>query len=120
MAILTGIQETAVKSKALRIVVLAGPGAGKTRTLTARVAHLVQNCKVQPDRILVVTFTRKAAEELRIRTGYTVKWTGTFHSICYRMLREAKSVSKHYSILSAKDQQILIELMAGQFNLKSG
>src|SRR6185312_1561165 len=74
------------------LVVFAGAGSGKTRVITYRIAHLVGERGVPAERILAVTFTNKAAGEMRARiagilSGSTNPWIGTFHSICARLLR---------------------------------
>ena len=71
---------------------IAGAGSGKARVLTYRIAHLIQAHKVPPYRILAVTFTNKAAQEMQERIMDLVGpaagvWMGTFHSICVRILR---------------------------------
>ncbi|MBM3210887.1 hypothetical protein FJZ33_01620, partial [Candidatus Poribacteria bacterium] len=78
-------------------LVLAGPGSGKTRVITYRAAYLVMNHRISPESILAVTFTNKAAEEMKnrlrsdnllgITTGMDV-WIHTFHAFCARILRE--------------------------------
>lgn len=92
-------QRSAVETSARAVIVQAGPGTGKTRTLTARIAWLVAEKKVAPDRILALTFTNKAAKELndRIKTfmpekGKTVL-AATFHAFCLKMLREYQGFS---------------------------
>src|SRR5215213_6255438 len=77
------------------VLVVAGPGSGKTRVLTSRIAYLIEERNVLPDRILAVTFTNKASREMRDRVDHLVGrsgvsgglWMGTFHSIGVRMLR---------------------------------
>ena len=75
------------------MLVLAGAGSGKTRVLTYRVAHIVSDLRVSPAEILAITFTNKAAAEMRERAeqllGHAAAglWIGTFHSICARLLR---------------------------------
>ena len=88
-------QEEAVKTTSGPLLILAGAGSGKTRVLTTRIAYLIQNNIARARDILAVTFTNKAAKELRERLGSilgenTVKymWVGTFHSICGRILRQ--------------------------------
>ncbi len=80
-------------------IVIAGPGSGKTRVITARAAHLIEGCRVPPSQILVVTFTRAAAEEMRGRFarlsvpgGAKVSF-GTFHSLFYRILKEGNQLN---------------------------
>lgn len=78
------------------VLILAGAGSGKTKTLTHRIAHLIQHEEVWPNEILAVTFTNKAAKEMRERLSHLLEqqntrnfmpWMGTFHSICVRLLR---------------------------------
>jgi DNA helicase-2/ATP-dependent DNA helicase PcrA len=86
-------QSEAVAHDSGPMLVLAGAGSGKTRVLTARIARLVRECGVPPDRILAVTFTNKAATEMRDRVGRLLSadprglWVGTFHAIGARMVR---------------------------------
>ncbi len=98
-------------------LVLAGPGSGKTRVLTLRIVHLVTKLRVAPYRIMAVTFTNKAAKEMRRRVedqigelrGLTV---GTFHSICVRILRreaERLDVTRDFAIFDSTDQLALIK-----------
>src|SRR5918998_4276270 len=75
------------------LLVVAGAGSGKTRVLTHRIAHLVQDRGVSPFEILAITFTNKAADEMKYRVGALVgpvaqkMWVSTFHSACVRILR---------------------------------
>src|SRR4030081_72463 len=75
------------------LLIFAGAGSGKTRVLTARIAYLIATRRVWPDRLLAVTFTNKAAREMRSRVGDLVgegadkMWVGTFHSTAVKVLR---------------------------------
>ena len=102
------------------VLILAGPGSGKTRTLTARIAHLIQK-GVLPERIIALTFTNKAAEEMRARIKsllgaehipYGALFVGTFHALCVRVLRQhavALGYSPHFSIFDDDDALGLIK-----------
>ncbi len=91
-------QWEAVSSPHPAIAVMAGPGTGKTKTLVGRIAHLVENCGVDPSRITAVTFTNQAAKEMRLRLEihFGDKRTaramtiGTFHSLCLQILSKGK------------------------------
>ena len=100
------------------VLVLAGAGTGKTRTVTYRIAHMLQE-GVDPRHIMAVTFTNKAAQEMRERIGELVGQdhgelltVGTFHAFCVRVLREHGhylGVSKWFSICDAADQQTAVK-----------
>ena len=107
------------------ILVLAGAGSGKTRVLTARIAHLIDAHGVPPERILAVTFTNKAAGEMKGRIGDlldrdpTGLWIGTFHSISARLLRrEADRIgfSRQFTIYDQDDQLSLIRRILDERN----
>src|ERR1700736_3019633 len=92
IASLNPAQKEAVEHLEGPLLVFAGAGSGKTRVLTTRVANLIAQRKVWPDRLLAVTFTNKASREMRERVGRLVggadsMWVGTFHSTGVRMLR---------------------------------
>ena len=104
------------------VLILAGAGSGKTKTLTHRIAHLIVNKGVRPEDILAVTFTNKAAREMRERLGKLVSragddrsfmpFMGTFHSICVRLLRfdgESIGVPKNYVIFDESDRQAAVK-----------
>jgi DNA helicase-2/ATP-dependent DNA helicase PcrA len=90
---LNPVQRQAVTHGAGPLLILAGAGSGKTRVLTRRIAYLVRHKGISPGRILALTFTNKAAGEMRDRIGHLLRmplgglWIGTFHSICLRWLR---------------------------------
>ena len=100
---------------------LAGAGTGKTRALTSRLAYLLQSGRARPQEILAVTFTNKAANEMRERVeqilGYPAAgwWLGTFHTLCARLLRRHAELierSPRFTILDAADQtRVLRSLM---------
>ena len=119
-------QHEAVTSQARQILVLAGPGSGKTRVLTQRIAFLVHEQRVNPRNILAVTFTNKAAREMRTRLermlggGVNALWLGTFHSICARILRiEAESLpfDNNFVIMDADDQQSIVKRVLKDLNI---
>ncbi len=120
MGILEGLnsaQREAVQLIEGPVLVLAGPGSGKTRVLAQRVAYLVKECGCEPYRIMAVTFTNKAAREMKERLfhllGERLKQLtiGTFHAICVRILRrEARhlGIPSSFVIYDAADQLSLI------------
>ncbi|MDP6963599.1 MAG: UvrD-helicase domain-containing protein, partial [Planctomycetota bacterium] len=108
-------QQQAVEHGAGPLLILAGAGTGKTRTITRRVAHLVTERNVLPSKILAITFTNKAAQEMKERIAafvpHTGMWVGTFHAICARMLRmqpEPIGRSKNFSIIDVDDRRKLL------------
>src|SRR6188508_1449466 len=99
------------------LLILAGAGSGKTRVLTHRIAHLVQTGDARPDQILAITFTNKAAAEMRERAEKLVggraraMWLTTFHSACARILRseaERLGYTRGYTIYDSADSQRLV------------
>ncbi len=117
LAGLNAAQQEAVQTVEGPVLVLAGPGSGKTRVLTHRVAYLVREYGVPPWQIMAVTFTNKAAREMKERlyrllgTEYRKLTIGTFHAICARILRreaEAAHISPQYVIYDSGDQQSLV------------
>ncbi len=100
------------------LLILAGAGSGKTRVITSRIAHLVGNGHAQPHEVLAVTFTNKAAEEMRARVeallGSDVSgmWVSTFHSLCARLLRReapAIGLSRDFVIYDSSDQLTVVK-----------
>lgn len=108
-------QQEAVTYEGGPLLVLAGAGSGKTRVLTHRVAWLIGTGKLTSEQILLLTFTNKAANEMKERVatlvGYSPPLSGTFHSFCARLLRldgEALGISKSFVIYDEDDQKDLI------------
>lgn len=85
---LNAAQQSAVEAWEGPVLIIAGPGTGKTKTLTARIRYLTEQADVAPERILALTFTKKAAEEMRLRVGPDGKQSAimTFHALCYALL----------------------------------
>ena len=133
MDILSGLndeQRRAVTHESGPLLILAGAGSGKTKTLTHRIAYLIKERHVLPTRILAVTFTNKAAREMRERIASLLgesadnrnfmPWMGTFHSICVRLLRQdgrAISISPNFIIYDEDDKKSLIKQLFKQFSL---
>ena len=100
------------------ILVIAGAGTGKTRVLTHRTAYLIESGKAMPWEVLAITFTNKAASEMKERIGrlidYSIDrmWIGTFHSVCVRILRsfiDRIGYDKNFIIYDDDDQKIVIK-----------
>jgi DNA helicase II / ATP-dependent DNA helicase PcrA len=111
-------QRAAVETVDGPLLVLAGAGTGKTRVLTTRFAHILVTGRAAPHQVLAVTFTNKAAREMRERVGAILGrpaeglWLGTFHALCARMLRrhaELVGLSSNFTILDADDQTRLLK-----------
>ncbi|WP_303249231.1 ATP-dependent helicase [uncultured Slackia sp.] len=108
------------------LLVLAGAGSGKTRVLTYRIAHMLGDLGVQPWQILAITFTNKAAAEMRERLGRLVgpaargMWVSTFHSMCVRMLRtdcEKLGFDKGFTIYDDDDSKRLVKDIMAEFDI---
>ncbi|SDQ48350.1 DNA helicase PcrA [Arthrobacter crystallopoietes] len=119
-------QEEAVKHAGSPLLIIAGAGSGKTRVLSHRIAHLLATKRARPGEILAITFTNKAAAEMRERIESLVgdraknMWISTFHSSCVRILRrEAKNVglNSNFSIYDSADTLRLITLVAKGLDL---
>ncbi|MFP3897615.1 MAG: ATP-dependent helicase, partial [Anaerolineales bacterium] len=129
MEILEGLnpaQADAVQCIEGPVLVVAGPGSGKTRVLTHRIAYLVRVCDVRPYRILAVTFTNKAAREMisRLRNligeATSQLTVGTFHATCVRILRREADyleIDRNFVIYDADDQQRLIRRILKDLDL---
>lgn len=113
-------QHEAVTHAGSPLLILAGAGSGKTRVLTHRIAYLLATGRARAGEILAITFTNKAAAEMRERAGALVgddarrMWVSTFHSACVRLLRyehEAAGLSSSFTIYDAQDSQRLIQMV---------
>jgi len=110
-------QKKAVLHKKGPLIIMAGPGTGKTRTLTHRIAHLVKDNKVLPENILAVTFTNKAAVEMRERLEILIKGVkelpliATFHSLCFKILQEQKNIPKLSIIDDDERKSLVLEVL---------
>jgi DNA helicase-2/ATP-dependent DNA helicase PcrA len=116
-------QRAAVEALDGPVLMLAGAGTGKTKALTARIVHLMTMGRARPDQILAVTFTNKAAREMKNRVGSMLgqqvegmPWLGTFHSVCVKLLRrhaELVGLKSNFTILDTDDQlRLLKQLLA--------
>ncbi len=123
---LNDAQREAVAAPPGPVLVIAGAGSGKTRVLTHRIAYLIEGHQVSPASILAVTFTNKAAREMRDRVGnlfatpLTGLWIGTFHGICHRLLRlhhEDAGLPQDFEILDSDDQYRLIRRLLKELDL---
>jgi DNA helicase-2/ATP-dependent DNA helicase PcrA len=120
-------QRAAVLATEGPVLMLAGAGTGKTAALTARLAHLVATRRAYPSQILCVTFTNKAAREMRERVTHLLgpaaeglPWLGTFHSICAKMLRrhaELVGLQHNYTIIDTDDQIRLLKQLITEADL---
>ncbi len=120
-------QKEAVLSDDQYLRIIAGAGSGKTRVLTMRIVHLIEDEDVRPYKILAITFTNKAANEMKERLskmleeGNEPRWISTIHSLCVRILREDISVlgyPKNFTIMDADDQKSVVKEAIKQLNLK--
>ena len=125
-------QKEAVQTIAGPLLILAGAGSGKTKVLTTRIAYMIQK-GIKPQNILAVTFTNKAAKEMKARLGSMIgenivkhMWVGTFHGICGRILREnvdrytfpsGKKLDKNFTIYDDNDTSAVIKQAVKKLNL---
>lgn len=126
LAGLNPLQEKAVTEGMNNLLVLAGAGSGKTRVLVCRIAWLIHHHKLSPNSILAVTFTNKAANEMKERLGellmHSVKsmWVGTFHGLAHRLLRlhyDKANLPENFQILDSDDQLRMIKRVSKSLNL---
>src|SRR3954467_139887 len=113
---LNPVQQEAVTHHEGPLLVVAGAGSGKTRVLTHRIAHLIQDHRVSPFEILAITFTNKAADEMKQRVAALVgpgaqkMWVSTFHSACVRILRRDAAKLDYPSSFTIYDQAAAVRL----------
>lgn len=131
MSLLDGMnskQKEAVESTEGPLLVMAGAGSGKTRVLTHRIAYIVERNLASPWNILAITFTNKAAREMRERVGSLLGATGsdiwvfTFHSLCVRILRrevDKIGYSSQFTIIDSGEQRTLMKRLLAELNLDS-
>jgi DNA helicase-2/ATP-dependent DNA helicase PcrA len=121
-------QQQAVCAPLTHLAVIAGAGSGKTRVLVHRIAWLIQHEKISPDRLLALTFTNKAANELKTRVEHLIHlparnmWLGTFHSLAHRLLRlhyQRANLPQAFQILDSVDQHRLIRKTHQLLNLNN-
>ena len=126
LAALNPAQREAVEAIEGPVLILAGPGSGKTKVITHRVAYLIKSCGVSPNNIIAVTFTNKAAREMKDRLEQLLGQAaealtlGTFHAICARILRregKAIALSSSFVIYDEEDQLSLIKQALEELNL---
>jgi len=129
LADLNLMQKEAVVNTDGPVLILAGAGSGKTKTLTVRIAYLMHNLQVAPQNILAVTFTNKAANEMAERVAKMttrhsthLPWLGTFHSLCVKILRLELNNSqlpytKFFTIYDSSDQLSLIRMIMKDSNI---
>ncbi len=133
MDLLSGLnaaQADAVQTTSGPLLILAGAGSGKTKTLTHRIAYLIAHESIWPNEILAVTFTNKAAREMRQRLGVLLgqnsanrgfmPWMGTFHGICVRMLRiegQTIGIAHNFVIYDEDDRRGLVKQAMKQLSI---
>ncbi|GGD22364.1 ATP-dependent DNA helicase PcrA [Pontibacillus chungwhensis BH030062] len=119
-------QREAVKTTDGPLLLMAGAGSGKTRVLTHRIAYLLGEKEIAPRNVLAITFTNKAAREMKDRVGDLVgpeardMWISTFHSMCVRILRrdiDRIGINRNFSILDTTDQLSVIKQVLKDLNL---
>ncbi|MBI4035025.1 MAG: UvrD-helicase domain-containing protein [Candidatus Chisholmbacteria bacterium] len=118
-------QQAAARWSEGPVVILAGAGSGKTKVLTYRAAYLIKEKGINPDKILLLTFTNQAGREMRERItklagSNRLPWAGTFHSWCARMLRREGrwlGIAADYLIYDEKDQQATVKATVKRMNL---
>src|SRR5579864_2858721 len=111
------------------LLILAGAGSGKTRVITSRIAYLVGDGHAKPEELLAVTFTNKAAEEMRARVEALLgsdcgrMWVSTFHALCARLLRReapAIGLSRDFVIYDSSDQLTVVKQALKELHIDDG
>lgn len=119
-------QSKAVQYAGPALLIGAGAGSGKTRVLTRRIAWILANCKAWPSQILAITFTNKAAAEMRERLASLIgpsansMWVSTFHSACVKILRahgDSIGLKSGFSIYDSADCERLVKIIASELNI---
>ncbi|APR98413.1 ATP-dependent helicase [Wolbachia endosymbiont of Folsomia candida] len=123
LALLNPEQQSAVTNIDGPVLILAGAGTGKTRTITSRIAHIIKNNYAFSDEILAVTFTNKAANEMVSRvlelTNTNIPWLGTFHAIAAKILRqhaEVVGLNSNFTIIGVDDQLQVIKNIVNEIS----
>ena len=124
---LNNMQKKAVLHDKGPLLVLAGAGSGKTRVLTTSIAYLIEEKNIDPRNIIAITFTNKAANEMKERISNLLNmdvshlWIGTFHSVCARILRmniDKIRYDKNFTIYDSSDQKTLVKEIINELGLK--
>ena len=124
--LLNASQKEAIESIRGPVLIMAGAGSGKTRVLTYRYAHLVKTYQVDVENILAITFTNKAAEEMKLRISDLLnldrspKWVSTFHSLCVKILRihgDKLGFNRNFSIYDQSDSNKLVRNCMSENNI---
>src|SRR6476620_5079133 len=122
-------QRDAVEHLRGPLLILAGAGSGKTRVITSRIAYILSSGQANANEVLAVTFTNKAAEEMRERveallgSDCRTSWISTFHSLCARLLRrEAPNIglSRDFVIYDSADQQAVVKQLIKEYGFDDG
>src|SRR5699024_6197750 len=120
-------QQKAVKATEGPLLIMAGAGSGKTRVLTHRVAYLIEEKNIMPWHVLAITFTNKAAKEMKERIDKLLNesagdvWVSTFHSLCVRILRrdiDKMGKPKTFTIADPSEQRTLMKQILVKMNLE--
>lgn len=124
---LNDMQKRAVEQVDGPLLIIAGAGSGKTRVLTHRIAYMIENKQIDPYNILAITFTNKAAREMKERVEAITDlggqvWVSTFHSMCVRILRrfaDRIGYSNSFTIYDSDDQRAVVRAIIKRLNIDS-